>query len=373
MNSYADQDSLKLGVNQLKYMATNDKKNFASRQKERLVRQRILEMTSAWLTRVLTAEKFLRLLKSSLSVSFLASHVVVLVYSREKQCYLVKMTTGSKKIPKDLLKLHESSALVRELSIKLKLERCSEGAREEMKRFGAQMCFPIFVQEHLTGILLVGPRPDGKEHDPETIRFFNAITNEIGVQFQKETYYINSITDSMTALYNRKYLEETLLDLFRGKMKVVGGRIALALIDIDHFKLINDRLGHQAGDEVLRVVAQKLQKSVRVADRCFRYGGEEFCVLFCDLVRRDGSVLKSTSDEYVDIILRLVQRLKNSIGESVVAWKGHEIKVTVSIGVTFLSIDGRECSVDGLINEADNMLYAAKKAGRNQILVKRDL
>ncbi len=343
-------------------------KEFDDLQKERYLRQRILEMTSAWLSKVVTAEKFLHLLGASSSLSFLASHVVVLVYDREKHCYFVKMTAGSRKVPKNLLKLHESSALVQDLSINLKLEKCSNDAREEMRRFGAKICFPIFAQDQLTGILLVGPRPDGKEHDRETISFFNTLTNEIGVQIEKEKYYINSITDSLTGLYNRKHLEETLLNIFTGKAKISGGRIALALLDIDHFKLINDRLGHQAGDQVLRVVSEKIQKSVRATDHCFRYGGEEFCILFCDLIRRDGSILESKSDQYIEIILKLVRRLKETIGQSVVAWKDHEIKVTVSIGVTFLSIGSRECSVDTLIHEADNMLYAAKKAGRNQVL-----
>lgn len=341
-------------------------------EKERLIRQRILELTSIWLSKVVTGEKFLSLLGSHPSLAHLASHIVVLVYDREKGCYLVKMSAGAKKVPKNLLKLHESSALVQQLNIRMTLERSSGNARAEMKRLGAEMCFPIFAQEQLTGILMVGPREDGEDHDREAIRFFTSLTNEIGVQFEKERYYVSSITDQLTGLYNRKYLEESLLDLFTGKKLFAGGRIALALIDIDHFKLINDRLGHQAGDQVLKVVGEKIQKSVRATDRCFRYGGEEFCILFCDLVRRDGTVMESMSEEYTNTILKLIQRLKDTIGESVVAWKNHELKVTVSIGVTFLSIGSRECSMDKLIGEADHMLYAAKRAGRNQILVQLD-
>ena len=345
----------------------------ASLLKEELLRQRILEMTSSWLSKVLASDKFLRLLGNSLSTIDFISHAVVLVYDRERNSYLVKMTAGSRKIPKSLLKLQSSSALIKDLSIKLNLEKCSVDAREEMKRFGAEMCFPIFVKDELTGILLVGPRVDGKKHNRGTIRFFKTLTNEIGVQFQKECFYIESITDPLTGLYNRSYLETKLSDLFLGKQKTEGGRIALALIDVDHFKIINDRLGHPAGDQALRIIAEKIKHSVREADLCFRYGGEEFCVLFCDLVRRDGTILKSTSDEYVKTILKLIERIKDTIGKNTISWKNHKISVTVSVGVSFLSLGSKDYSIERLIHEADDMLYAAKRAGRNQILVRQNL
>ncbi len=343
----------------------------ADSHEERLFCQRVLELTSAWLGKVLTADKFLRLLRSSLSLKLFTSHVSVLVYDKTKRCYLVRMTTGPNKIPKFFLKVNESSALINDLAIHLDIKKCSESARAEMKRLNAEMCFPIFVRAELTGILLVGPRPDGVKHSEETIRFFNILTNEIGVQFEKESYYLNSITDPLTSLYNRKYMEENLFNLVKGNFKTQSGRIALALIDIDHFKLINDRLGHNAGDEVLKTVSHKIQRSVRATDQCYRYGGEEFCILFRDLVRRDGTVVNSSSDAYVESILKLIARLKSTIGENTVCWKDQQIRVTVSIGVTFLSVGTRICTVSSLIDEADNMLYAAKRAGRNRILVNK--
>lgn len=350
-------------------MTAENESPFGERKNERLLRQRILEMTSTWLLKVLTTEKFLRRLESTLSASLIASNIAVLVYDRNKHCYFVKMTAGPKKVPHTLLKLQETSPLIHELNIKLNLEQCSEDARAEMKRFGAEMCFPIFAQDHLTGILLVGPRLDGKRHPPETISFFQTLTNEIGVQFEKETFYISSITDPLTGLYNRKYLEESLIKIFSKKSEP-GGRIALALIDIDHFKLINDRLGHEAGDQVLRVVAEKFRKSLRATDLCFRYGGEEFCVLFRDLVKRDGTKVESSSEAYAATIVKLAERIRNNIGQSTIVVRDQEIRITVSIGITFLSIGTREYELSDLIREADEMLYAAKGAGRNQVFVR---
>ncbi|PIQ86272.1 MAG: hypothetical protein COV74_05250 [Candidatus Omnitrophica bacterium CG11_big_fil_rev_8_21_14_0_20_45_26] len=339
---------------------------------EQKVRQQILEATSDWLLKTMSTQKFLDQLKTSLADSIFTSHVAVLVYDRDKNSYFVKMSTDDCQVPEKLVKLDENSPLIRDLKINLSLEKCDHDTRTEMKRFNAEMCFPIFIQDQLTGILMIGPRRDGKKHDQETVRFFQTITNEIAVGCQKEQYYLHSITDPLTGLYNRKYLEEALQQAFLKRGNRESNRVALAMIDIDYFKLINDRLGHQAGDEILKAVSQNLKKNVRSSDLCFRYGGEEFCILFTDLVRRDGSILVSENIDYTQTILRLIKRLKDNIASMAVNWNGREITISVSIGVTFLSIGDRDCTATQLISEADTLLYDAKRGGRNQVVARLD-
>jgi two-component system cell cycle response regulator len=179
---------------------------------------------------------------------------------------------------------------------------------------------------------------------------------------------VESRVDALTGLYNRKYMDDATHILMK-QTKESGARIAFALIDVDHFKLINDTFGHGAGDLVLKVIAEKIRKNVRITDPCIRYGGEEFCIIFSDFVRRDGTLLNSGSGEFSDAVQNVIKRLKDEIGETTITWEGKPIHVTVSIGVTFLSAGTKEWDAGELLREADQMLYEAKRSGRNQIFV----
>ena len=244
----------------------------------------------------------------------------------------------------------------------------SESAQEALKYFRAELCFPIFAHKRFYGLLLIGPRNMSEPYEPETITFFHALANDIGVEMEKEDYYHKSLMDPLTGLFNRAYLDDVMA-LLKQRVQQKGGTIAFALIDIDHFKQINDSYGHAAGDLVLKVISEKIRKNVRAADPCIRYGGEEFCILFCDFVRRDGSIIDPGSKQFFEAIEHLIERLKNEIGESVIVWNGRQIRVTVSIGLNFLSNGSIDWQPEQLLEEADQMLYAAKQAGRNRVLV----
>jgi two-component system cell cycle response regulator len=161
-----------------------------------------------------------------------------------------------------------------------------------------------------------------------------------------------AITDQLTGLHNRHYLEQhlgTLVDQATKRSRP----LSLLIIDIDHFKAINDTYGHLAGDEVLVGFANRIRSAVRGIDLASRFGGEEFVVVMPD------------SNE--DVAYRVGERLRGlisaqpfSIGE------GHEpISVTASIGVG--SIEGPEDSPTDLLARADAALYQAKRNGRNRV------
>ncbi|MFN4289434.1 MAG: GGDEF domain-containing protein [Permianibacter sp.] len=157
--------------------------------------------------------------------------------------------------------------------------------------------------------------------------------------------------DALTGVGNRAALEQTLATEL-GLAQRHGGPFSLLLIDIDHFKAINDRFGHAAGDEALRTVAKRLTELTRSSDAVFRYGGEEFVIL-----------LRNTDVKSAAI---LAERLRAAIECAPVRCNDHVINVTISSGLTGYQ---RNASSEQLLELADRALYRAKDEGRNRVHV----
>ncbi len=160
-------------------------------------------------------------------------------------------------------------------------------------------------------------------------------------------------TDECTGLFNRRRLLEQ-LDAEIERARRYDETLSCLMIDIDHFKQINDSYGHQAGDEVLRQFGALMKKSLRVTDFIARYGGEEFTVL---LPRADGTAARHVAD-----VLR--RRIKSH--EFVLSATGNSIHITASIGIvtcaSFEQLDRQQ-----VIMLADKLLYIAKNSGRDRI------
>jgi len=163
--------------------------------------------------------------------------------------------------------------------------------------------------------------------------------------------YEASVRDPLTGAYNREYLSERLKSEI-AFAKRHGSETALVMFDLDHFKLVNDTYGHQAGDAVLKEVVNTVVKDLRTEDVLARYGGEEFAVS----VRGIG----------VQGAKHLGERIRQTNSRSVV-FEGQEIPVTLSVGCA-VSSELKELSVEGLIGIADRRLYAAKSGGRNRVV-----
>ena len=158
--------------------------------------------------------------------------------------------------------------------------------------------------------------------------------------------------DSLTNLYNRRTVNEHLERLL--EMSTEIDRISILLLDLDYFKQVNDTHGHLAGDDVLREVGQLLQSTMRKNDLAGRFGGEEFIV-----------VLYRSAHE---IGMSVAERIRARIAEiRVVAPTGQIVQVTASIGVSTFSPFGMK-GVDQILSQADQALYTAKDAGRNQVV-----
>jgi diguanylate cyclase (GGDEF)-like protein len=164
-----------------------------------------------------------------------------------------------------------------------------------------------------------------------------------------------AITDGLTGLYNRRFFEATLA--LEAEQAARSERdLGLLVLDIDHFKRINDAHGHQAGDRVLRELAARLTASIRDGDVVARYGGEEFVVL-----------LRTTS---VKAVPEAAERLRRAVGDvPVVLADDLWLAVTVSVGGAAWPVHAH--SADELVRVADQALYAAKRLGRNRVQIGR--
>ncbi len=162
-----------------------------------------------------------------------------------------------------------------------------------------------------------------------------------------------AITDQLTGLYNRRFLSAQLGPLVQ-RAQCGGDTVSVMIVDMDHFKRLNDSFGHDVGDAVLREFAVRLASNVRPSDFACRMGGEEFVVI---MPRTSG-----------DIACLAAERLRRQICAAPFSAAGatHPIDVTVSIGVACSA--GAEDTSDALLKRADEALYEAKRSGRNRVI-----
>jgi diguanylate cyclase (GGDEF)-like protein len=164
-----------------------------------------------------------------------------------------------------------------------------------------------------------------------------------------------SITDELTGVYNRRYLQRRLQEAFEAARRY-GQPLTILLLDIDHFKRINDEHGHAVGDLALRHLGELCLGTVRASDVVARYGGEELLVIAPHTTAAQGAALAERLRQKVESTPLLV----HTDGRP-----RRELRFTLSIGVASLAADDRSCGA--LFERADRALYRAKASGRNRV------
>ncbi|MFC2586796.1 MAG: diguanylate cyclase [Campylobacter sp.] len=157
--------------------------------------------------------------------------------------------------------------------------------------------------------------------------------------------------DFLTGVFNRRYFYSD-MENYIAHCEEAAEPYAIAMLDIDHFKNINDAYGHEGGDKVLKFIAKKLIDETKENDLVARFGGEEFCI-----------VLKNISQEEA---VKFFVNLRAKIASSKISIKQETVSVTVSIGIAFNKSDYH---LDEILESADNALYTAKESGRNRVEV----
>ena len=179
-----------------------------------------------------------------------------------------------------------------------------------------------------------------------------AVVDREEEEFQRRLYEA-SMRDTLTDLPNRRTLVERLASEVAHAERT-GGDLGVLMIDLDHFKAINDRFGHLAGDEVLKAIAHAGAQAIRAGDVLARYGGEEFVALARDARKEEATIL--------------AERLRCSVLGAQVPTSGGHVSVTVSVGVAVLSECERGDDGRRLLARADARLYKAKLSGRNRTI-----
>jgi len=160
-----------------------------------------------------------------------------------------------------------------------------------------------------------------------------------------------ALIDPLTGMYNQRYLMRHLRGLLEGGQ---NRELAVLMVDVDHFKAVNDDYGHAAGDKALRAIADTLRGNTRAFDSLARYGGEEFVV-----------VMPGTA---IDDALQAAERLREAVAATPFAYEpGRSVRLTVSIGAACCPLHAN--TPEALLRAADVALYAAKRAGRNRVEV----
>ncbi|HYD52568.1 MAG TPA: sensor domain-containing diguanylate cyclase, partial [Gemmatimonadaceae bacterium] len=224
---------------------------------------------------------------------------------------------------------------------------------ERLTPFGALAIVPLVWGDHVLGaIAIAAPEPNAISHEEaKNVGLLGAVAaTSLVIVWENQEVSRRANTDPLTGVANRRYFDEAFKRVL-SETDRFGGSGSLVLVDIDHFKRVNDTYGHDAGDAVLRSVARTLAEGVRTVDVCARIGGEELALL-----------LPQTSREGA---FELADRLRRAIEGRVVQYGSEEIRVTASFGVASYP----ECSRsrEGMFPAADKALYEAKHDGRNRV------
>ena len=204
------------------------------------------------------------------------------------------------------------------------------------------------TEEKIKGLELGATDYITKPFDPAELRA--RVKANLRTKYLMDLLQHKAMIDGLTGLWNRTYFETRLsseLSLARRTRQ----SLACVMLDLDHFKLVNDRYGHPFGDEVLRCVGQLLTEACRGEDVLCRYGGEEFVVL----------APNTTSVQAAE----LAERIRSGVQAFTWRWQGSAVNVTCSLGVA----DLRHIPPPSVVELADAALYEAKNAGRNRVVV----
>jgi diguanylate cyclase (GGDEF)-like protein/PAS domain S-box-containing protein len=219
------------------------------------------------------------------------------------------------------------------------------------------LCVPILAQGEALGIVHFQATEDSPAFADSELSHKTTFAGQVGLSIAnirlREALRSQSVKDPLTGLYNRRYLEETLDREIRRAVRAEQS-LGILMLDLDHFKKINDAYGHEAGDAVLRDTADFLTKSVRVEDTVCRIGGEEFVIVLPTANAEAGRAR--------------AERIRSKLRELTILHQGQSLgRITVSIGVAELPVNGT--TAKNLLEAADAALYRAKRDGRDRVVV----
>ena len=240
----------------------------------------------------------------------------------------------------------------------MSLAACEQAARRALGEASVvvdgdrvDVCFPMVVAGEPLGVLGVSPDPPLAEHERIVL---SAATALLAASLKNaelfQAVHESSVRDALTGCANRQHAMEAINGELR-RSRRLQMPLSLIMFDLDHFKQINDRLGHLCGDAVLAAVGQQMNAVLRGSDVKCRYGGEEFLVLLPDTTLSGAR--------------RVAELLRRTLEEHPVRWNDGDVRATASFGLT--AVTPGELYATAIIGRADAALYRAKETGRNRV------
>lgn len=218
------------------------------------------------------------------------------------------------------------------------------------------VCLPMIAQGDMLGLMHL--RMPGSAPAEELMAMAQTVSEQVALSLSntklRQVLRDQSIRDALTGLFNRRFMEETLAKEM-ARAQRTAQPLSLIVLDLDHFKVVNDTHGHPAGDAVLRSAARRIAQFVRASDIACRYGGEEFVLILPDCNKAHAA--------------EKARQMRDALRALTIVEGGHNIKVTASFGVATSGghADGDDASM--LFDAADKAVYAAKRSGRDRVVV----
>lgn len=208
-------------------------------------------------------------------------------------------------------------------------------------------CIPMIVYNDVIGVINVTNKRYGMQFTDDDVEMLKAVADQAAVAINKAQLWDMAVTDSLTGLYVRRYFMVKLHEEVH-RAERYNNILSIVMADLDRFKNINDTYGHDVGDRVLKEIGRFLQQNVRDLDMVARYGGEEFVIM----------IPEAAKDAAYSMSERLRKKFSRLKFENLP-------QITMSLGIATFPFDGKQ--PEDLLKKADAAMYAAKKAGRNQV------
>jgi diguanylate cyclase (GGDEF)-like protein len=239
-----------------------------------------------------------------------------------------------------------------------RLARHQPEAARELARPGGEVLAPLYFQRRMIGILCLSSKRNGELFQREEIELLDLFSHQVAASFENLRLFQDATYEGLTGLLRREAVLRQ-LDTECARAARNETPLSLFMIDLDHFKVVNDLHGHLFGDQILEQVARAMQKSVRAVDSLGRYGGEEFLLVL--------------PDTHLDGAQQVAEKLRNSVSELkfTAPQGGAVVQVTISIGISSAGpehTDDEDLALK-LLENADAAVYQAKNAGRNRVVV----
>ncbi len=211
------------------------------------------------------------------------------------------------------------------------------------------MCVPLIAKQNgdIIGTVYVDNRSVGNIFSKEDLTLLESFANLAGMAIENAHLYELAIIDELTKCYVRRFFEQRIREEF-SRAERQGSTLSVLMIDIDQFKLVNDRYGHATGDTVLKEIVAAIKRNLRTYDLVARLGGDEFAIILPEVGFQDA--------------FRVAEKIRNTAAE--IVFPGIPYPVTVSVGIACFPLH-HVSNVESLMKKADVALYKAKQSGRN--------